>query len=180
MSGPFRLDMMPLARAARLDGRDYLYGTIAFIRRARERILVTQFIVDADPRHDVDREVRHLCHLLAEARWRGVDVRVLLNSFQRDDGTWEWNWAAADFLSANGVPTRWFAAGEGSPRSTLHSKYTVFDGAIVTVGSHNWSSNAFRSSQESACAVDSPGLAMLLRSSFESAWGRASDDLGLL
>lgn len=170
------LPMFELPRACRLDGRNYLYFAIAAIREARSHIYVSQFIADADPRHDPDREVRFLCHLLGEARWRGLDVRVLLNDFHSDDG-YEGNYPAALFLSELGVPTRWFVGWEGSRRKTSHSKFIVIDKRLVVVGSHNWTRNALVASDESAFALESSHLAARLAGTFISGWERTSDNV---
>lgn len=102
---------------------------------------------------------------LAEARARGVRVRVLLEP--RVDS----NYAAASRLAERGVEVKW-----ASKRYTnTHAKTAVIDGRRVLVGSTNWSVQAMRSNREAEVLVDSAEVAGEFEKVFEEDWGKGKE-----
>lgn len=164
-------------RALLLHDRDYFDYLGVAIRRARKQIVAVQFVVDARPSADVDREVRSICHRLGEAAWRGTQVRVLLNRFFTGSPRLDVNGVAGRFLRRLGVDVRSYRAPAGSRRDEIHSKYVVIDDRVVVVGSHNWTPGAFGSNHEISVAVESKDLALSLVQTFDFAWENGVTEL---
>jgi phosphatidylserine/phosphatidylglycerophosphate/cardiolipin synthase-like enzyme len=164
-------------RALLLYDRDYFDYLGVAIRRARQRIVAVQFVVDARPSADAGREVRSICRRLGEAAWRGTEVRVLLNRFLTGSPRLEVNGVAGRFLRRLGVGVRSYRAPPGSRREQIHSKYVVIDDRIVVVGSHNWTPGALGDNHEISMAVESKDLARSMLQTFNAAWENGVDDL---
>ncbi len=155
--------------------RDYLPALRAAIAGARERLWCTQFVVDGRPAVDVAGDVRYLCHAVAEAASRGVDVRVLLDDLVPDTSPREMNWAALEFLASRGVVVR--AHREPFVRKrllaaryrTLHAKLVVVDDLAI-VGNHNWTPGAFADNHELSLVVRGAGPTELVARRFEALW----------
>jgi phosphatidylserine/phosphatidylglycerophosphate/cardiolipin synthase-like enzyme len=156
--------------AVPLAGRDYLPYLLSLIDRARESVLATIFIVDPRPETDLGGNVRLVLDTLARARWRGIDVRVIVGSSRQTPAIELADRVARRRLADLGVLCRPYAT-EG-PSGSLHSKYLVIDDVAV-VGSHNWSHQALCLDDELTLAVRSKDLSLRLRSVFEGEWERA-------
>lgn len=105
---------------------------------------------------------------LGAATARGVAVRVLLDR-DRDDDPYRSTVTNADavaYLRGQGVPVR-----QDPEDELLHSKFVVVDGALVVIGSHNWSLGSFEQMDEVSVCVESPPLAAALRARFDAVWG---------
>lgn len=101
---------------------------------------------------------------LINAKNRGVKVRVIIE--KRIAGKQNEETFAA--LSGAGIEVRW-----ASKDFTLtHSKFTIFDGVKVLVGSHNLSKNALRKNREASVIFTGPEVAEFARI-FEEDWIRA-------
>lgn len=160
-----------------LSGSD----TAALVRRAidgaRARLWVTQFTVDARPERDRPPLVRYVLHALANARRRGVDVRVMLPVVIAPAGPpYDINEPAARFLTARGVAVSRYAASAARPH--CHAKTLVADDDIVIAGNVNWTRGAFRRNTELGVAVRSVGLAASVAGRFDSLWARALEKDG--
>jgi phosphatidylserine/phosphatidylglycerophosphate/cardiolipin synthase-like enzyme len=109
-----------------------------------------------------------LSEALADASWRGVDVRVVVGGSRDNYQIAAIAAAARAVLADAGVPTRWLSArpGRGS-----HAKLIISDDFVLT-GSHNWSPGAFDGSQvQDSVVVSSPSLAGALHMHvFEPQW----------
>lgn len=156
--------------AVPLAGRDYLPYLLSLIDRARHSVLATIFIIDPRPETDLGGNVRLVLDTLARARWRGIDVRVIVGSSRQTPAIELADRVARRRLADLGVLCRPYAT-EG-PSGSLHSKYLVIDD-IVVVGSHNWSHQALCLDDELTLAVRSKDLSLRLRSVFEGEWERA-------
>ena len=154
-----------------LDGDDAIALLRVSIRRARQRILLTQFVTDARPSEDHYGEIRYLLHALCEAAWRGLDVRVILSRVTHGStsGTYDINEPVARFLLARNVHVRRYSA---EKRPTLHAKMTLFDDDLVIISNTNWTPSGFRMNSERSLAVDSEDLSFALREKFENIWER--------
>ncbi len=157
-------------RAIPLAGRDYLPYLLSLIDQARHSVLATIFIVDPRPETDLGGNVRLVLDTLARARWRGIDVRVIVGSSRQTPAIELADRVARRRLADLGVLCRPYAT-EG-PSGSLHSKYLVIDDVAV-VGSHNWSHQALCLDDEITLAVRSKDLSLRLRSVFEREWERA-------
>ncbi|HJL14527.1 MAG TPA: phospholipase D family protein [Sandaracinaceae bacterium LLY-WYZ-13_1] len=161
--------------AQTLVNKDYLALTRYVLLRARERVWAQQFVTDARPSKDVEGHVRYLLHGFAEARARGVDVRILLAPIYPDLGPrYDVNEPVARFLAARGVPVRRHVGSLGRPR--LHVKTILVDEELAIVGNANWTPNALGGeNHERSLAVRSPDLVTTLAARFEQAWSRGAD-----
>ena len=161
--------------AQTLVGEEYLALTRYALLRARDRVWAQQFVTDARPSQDVEGHVRYLLHGLAEARARGVDVRVLLTPIYPDLGPrYDVNEPVARFLAARGVPVRRFVGSPRRPR--LHAKAILVDESLAIVGNANWTPNALTGeNHERSLAVRSYDLVATLAGRFERAWSHGSD-----
>jgi phosphatidylserine/phosphatidylglycerophosphate/cardiolipin synthase-like enzyme len=163
-----------------LRDKDYYQYLLCGIRRARKRVVAVQFAIDIRTGMDVNREVVALCHALAEASWRGLDVRVIVNRLLTPDLQLDVNRVAHRFLAQRGVRVRAYRAPEGSHRDSVHSKLALLDDEVVLVGSHNWTPNAFDANRETSVAVRSGDLALDLLQTFERMWQHGEEHLDLV
>ncbi|MCC6620622.1 MAG: phospholipase D family protein [Deltaproteobacteria bacterium] len=170
------------AAAALVPDAHYAHVLRGSIVGARERIWCTQFVVDGRPGVDTEGDVRYLCHALAGAQKRGVDVRCLLDDLVPTSKPYELNAAASAFLRARGVPVRVFQEKLELPgrvkrqrRRTLHSKIALFDESLALVGNHNWTPTAMRSSREMSIAVRGRDPIIWLAQHFDSLWNRGTE-----
>ena len=132
-----------------LDG-DYYPRVLDLLTGARKEILAVLYLV-GDPGQD---RPGALLKALADAKARGVRVRVLLDKDQADPAK---NLEAAAFLKEAGVTVEW-----DDPKDTLHTKALVVDGEAVVVGSANWSQGALRHNREAGALLKSKELAKRL------------------
>jgi phosphatidylserine/phosphatidylglycerophosphate/cardiolipin synthase-like enzyme len=160
----------PGGQVVPLPSQDLLPYLIGLCGSAHRRLLVAVFIIDPRPEEDASGTVRLVLDALVRARWRGVDVRVLVGGSSRTPAIELAGRVARGYLQSRGVPCRQFVGRRGE--TSLHSKYVVADDAVV-VGSHNWTRRALVSDDELSLAVTSPPLAAALRVVFERDWGRA-------
>jgi len=126
---------MPLAN------HDLLPAVVGLIGGAHRRVLAAVFIIDSRPEDDPGGTVRLVLDALARARWRGLDVRVLVGGSARTPAIELAERVAGRYLEAVGVPCRQFV-GRGRETS-LHSKYLVADDTVV-VGSHTGPTGLWR------------------------------------
>lgn len=101
-----------------------------------------------------------LAHALADAKARGVNVRVIVGN---DEGK-----EAADviaILSSAGIPVR-----IGTNFAVTHAKFAIIDGRIVIIGSHNWTRSAMKTNREVSVVVEDPAIAQKLLAIFEYDW----------
>jgi phosphatidylserine/phosphatidylglycerophosphate/cardiolipin synthase-like enzyme len=155
------------AEVALASDRDYEVLLTAMIRRARRRIRVSMFIVDL-VRYDPALRVLGVLHELAAARWRSVDVQMLIGGSRKNLDIAQ---SAATGLAVARrlvIPTRWMTARDvrGS-----HAKYIVADDEVM-LGSHNWSPSAFASSTQDSLWLHSPELAAAMCDAFAAQWLR--------
>lgn len=163
-------------------GAEWLFDEqyVALVRacliRARRRVLVQQFLIDARPDDDLHGEVRHMLHALADAAHRGLDVRILLAQVVVDRPfPVDINEPAARFLIKRGVRVRRFP----EKLRQLHTKALVVDDQIVIAGSHNWTAGSFRINSETSVAIMSEDCADSVARHFAELWSegeRYGDD----
>jgi phosphatidylserine/phosphatidylglycerophosphate/cardiolipin synthase-like enzyme len=150
---------------------NYLAAVQQLMRGARHRLLCSVFIVDLTPTDQGRFVVDDLLLLMAEARWRGADVRLLVGGSRDNIALAETADAARSRALALGVPTVWLSSRKvrGS-----HCKIVVADDALLT-GSHNWSPGALvgdLQTQDSLC-VHSAAMAQMAVQRFHKQWTRA-------
>lgn len=161
------------ARVQLVSDQDYLGAVERLVHGARERVLCSIFIVDLSPAESGRLVVDDLLLALAEARWRGADVRLLVGGTRDNIALAEAADAARARGLALGLPCRWLTS-RGVRGS--HCKIVLADDRVLT-GSHNWSPGALlgeTQTQDSVC-VQSAALAALVAQRFERQWARAED-----
>src|ERR1700694_5635268 len=101
---------------------------------------------------------------LAEARRRGVDVRVLLDPNQ------PYNRHGYSVLLAAGVDVRWYPIPRGA---LLHAKIGLFDGELV-LGSANWTLSGLGVNHELDIETGDPGVVQAYQARFDADWARSA------
>jgi phosphatidylserine/phosphatidylglycerophosphate/cardiolipin synthase-like enzyme len=142
------------------------------IARSSWRCLASIFIVDLSPARSGRLVVDDVLLALQEARFRGVDVRLVIGGSRENIEIAE----IADLARARaiqlGLPCRWLTSTKvrGS-----HSKFLIADHEVLT-GSHNWSPGALAAGQtQDSLWLASSDLASYLASSFRGQWRRAGE-----
>jgi phosphatidylserine/phosphatidylglycerophosphate/cardiolipin synthase-like enzyme len=142
-----------------------ILGTM--VRSARLAVLCSYFIVDVSPYRGPAYLVDELLGELESARWRGVDVRILLGGSRDNPDILETCMGAGLRLRERNVPFRLITARVVD--QTSHAKFTVADDTVL-VGSHNVSGNSLTCETQDSVFVESASLAAYLRSEFERQW----------
>lgn len=134
--------------------RIYLGRVYELLDRARSSIVISMYVLKPgeDPKHPVNR----LLEDLLEARRRGVEVTIYLNTkfegFASPDRVADGPWFQK--LGKAGVTIKLI-----SPVRRLHDKLLIVDRRFVVEGSTNWSVSALTDNFESATIIESRELA---------------------
>ncbi len=152
-----------------LPDQGYYHVLLDRVETARERIWAAVFLIDLLPRRDRGVRVRRLVRALQAARWRGVDVRILLSRSAQSLNVDITSQVALRYLQSRRLAARPY---QPSGRlNSLHAKLVVVDGDTVLVGSHNWTRQAFAADVEDSVLVRSPELNGYLADRFIDFWG---------
>ena len=151
-----------------ISDRVYQGQVYRLFDEARSSIVISMYVLKPgeQPSHPVNR----LLEDLLEARGRGVEVTIYLNTkfegLMKADQVTVGPWF--DRLKKAGVVLRLV-----SPVRRMHDKLIVIDRRIVVEGSMNWSVSAITDNFESATIIESPELAAskLRRVGFFPLWG---------
>lgn len=146
-----------------LEDREYYYAVIEDLRRAEAEVLVAMYVMKYDP-DDPQDWANDLVRALAEARERGVDVKVIIE-YRTYRGTMDVNLEAYRYLRERGVDVRL-----DNDTETDHYKLVVIDGRIAYVGSHNWAEAGLYYNREVSVRVVDEGVARELREYFYGLW----------
>jgi phosphatidylserine/phosphatidylglycerophosphate/cardiolipin synthase-like enzyme len=157
-------------RVRLVSDEGYLPELRALIVGARQTCLCSMFIVDLTPRPEGRLLVDSVLGDLAAARWRGVDVRLLIGGSRDNIEIAETAEVARSRALQLGIPVRWATS---RPARGTHAKLVLVDDFVLT-GSHNWSAGAFTDETQDSVLVDSRDLALYLTAQFERAWAEAS------
>lgn len=103
------------------------------IDQARSSILVQAYSFTSAP----------IARALAQARQRGVDVRVILDKSQKTE-----RYTVVDYLKNHGIPT-WI----DSQHAIAHNKVMVIDGVTVITGSFNFTKAAEEKNAENVIVL---------------------------
>lgn len=151
-----------------ISDRVYQGQVYALLDQAQSSIVISMYLLrpGEDPKHPVNR----LLEDLLEARKRGVEVTIYMNTkFKKQEvpaEMFEGEWFKR--LRKAGAQIR-----PVSPLRRLHDKLVIVDRRIVVEGSMNWSVTALADNFESATIIESPELAeaKLKRIGFFPIWG---------
>ena len=120
---------------------------MSLILDAKEQILVAAYSFTS----------KEIAFALADAKRRGVDVRVVVDHLQNSDE--QGGYKAVDYLSSQDIPVF-----RSENYSAMHHKFMVADGVHVQLGSFNYTSSANLRNAETAIAFrHSPELAEVYR-----------------
>lgn len=165
------MDLFPIQQAMSANNETYLALLLDCIAQARWRFWASLFIMDARLASDVSLSVRRIMEALTYARWRGVDVRILLGRSDVEDIATA-NGTSARGLASRGIPVRCF--GRNIAGGT-HSKYYLTDSSRLVLGSHNWGEEAFHRHINSAVLLLSQDLTEQLARKFLADWQKSSE-----
>jgi phosphatidylserine/phosphatidylglycerophosphate/cardiolipin synthase-like enzyme len=163
----------PLRYATPLRDGDYFPFVHSQFVRARRRLWVSMFTVNARYRRDVRLHVRTLLHDLAAALGRGVDVKILIGADAESLSELQAaNRVGLGYLKALGVPVR---CHQGTGRHASHTKFIVVDADCVIIGSHNWSPRSLSRGIDDSIAVCSEGITAETTARFTRQWIRGKE-----
>lgn len=150
--------------------RNKEYGPVirTLVRNSTRNILIAFFSADIRPGQDINNGVRELAHALAQARWRGVDVKVMVSELYIGAPSIAANIPFLDFLRARGVSCKY-----GHPinqRNAFHAKYCIFDSEVVLFGSHNISGSALHENEELSIATNNRRQIAEVKKRFQESW----------
>ena len=131
------------------------------IKAAKDRVWVVTYGMNKD---SVDQTM----DLLADAKDRGADVRVLLERSSFDDHLNDMNGEASAYLKARGVEARF-----DSKEVITHAKLVIADDSVVA-GTNNWSYGGFEANHEGGALVDDAATVEALASYFDGLWQSAT------
>jgi hypothetical protein len=146
-----------------LRNASYLDALRVLLAQARRRILVSMFFYTVEP----GTPGAEWLALLAQARARGVDVRVLLADGLPGSrhGAERINVAAERALRRERVAVRRYW-----PEVTLHRKLVLIDDDHTLCGSHNWTTSSAYRYDETSVLVLGVELTSALAAEFERDW----------
>jgi phosphatidylserine/phosphatidylglycerophosphate/cardiolipin synthase-like enzyme len=165
------LPAYPVDRVTPLHGPDLLPYLSVAIDSAAVRVWAVVFHIDVRLHNDPDFHVRRFLKRLAVARWRNVDVRIVVSGATAED-IHVGNHTSALYLASLGIETRFFTS---RFQTSTHSKTVVVDDRLAIIGSHNWSHRAFRESLETSMAIESGDVVETLAGDFESVWESSAE-----
>ncbi len=157
------------AKVTLVPDQSYFPVVRKLIARGQHVCFCNLFIIDVRSRADADLTVHSLLLELASASWRGVDVRVLVGGSRQNLDMAITAELCRETAQNLNVDCHWLTA---RPTRGSHAKWVVVDD-LVLIGSHNWSSGAFKGQTQDSVLVHSAALAAYLSSRFVALWDRA-------
>jgi len=168
MNAPIPFGVMG-GQAQLIPDATYPDALLGLIANARHTCLCSIFLVDVSPLADREMRVDAILRELAAARWRGVDVRLLIGGSRDNINIAEASDVARARALQLGIDCRWATS---TPIRGSHAKFVIIDDAVLT-GSHNWTSGAFSGQTQDSVLVQSADLAASLALQFERQWAAA-------
>ena len=139
------------AKVTDISDRKYEKAVIELFDNAKDSIVISMYSISTGD--DRKNPVKLLLNDLLEARGRGVNVTMYLNSRFRHNSTDESFIASPMFKELEKAGCEIYPMPKNR---VLHDKLIVVDNRYVVVGSTNWSNRALRSNFESNTLIDSP------------------------
>jgi len=143
------------SRVKDISDRSYEEAVIALLDNAQDSIAISMYSISLGT--ETSNPIRLLLNDLLEARERGVEVTLYLNTRFRDSdkgGSPFINSPIFKKLENAGVLIHFIPSNR-----RLHDKLIVVDSRYVVEGSANWSISALKNNFESSTLIDSPDLA---------------------
>jgi len=152
---------LPARGVTPVNNREYISAVRELVRNAQKNIYVMLYQARYYEEYP-DTETNHLLRELIEAKLRGVDVKIVI-----DTGDWnpsnknEYNLDFVDRMTTSGIEV-W----EDSTTEVSHEKVVLVDDNITVVSSHNWTYYSIAKNNEVAVVVDSKPLNHFFREYF--------------
>jgi phosphatidylserine/phosphatidylglycerophosphate/cardiolipin synthase-like enzyme len=145
-----------------LPDERYIVAVSRLIASANKSVHVIMYVAKYDPKQSAEEDpANKLLELLASAKRKGLDVRVVV-----DDVTRQSYPETIDFLKSRNVPVRL----DPKASVTTHAKVVIVDGEWVVIGSHNWSESALKENREYSVLIRSSDIAADVKDYFEELW----------
>jgi phosphatidylserine/phosphatidylglycerophosphate/cardiolipin synthase-like enzyme len=142
--------------------RDYYGKASELLSGAKESIHIVMFSANYKPKYD-DSHVNELLRAIIAAHNRGVDVKIVMDSFP------EGNDKTLNYLLKNNIPARIL----NIPGATTHSKLIIVDGVVVMVGSTNWSYHSIDKNHEANVVISDARIASEFEDYFRGVYSAA-------
>jgi len=159
----------------------YLPVLLHLAQTARERLWLSQFLIDGRSDQQGADRIHELFHALAQASHRGVSVRVLLDDLRKAPWGEELNAPGRQFLEARGVKTRVFLSPQPHKehlRRSLHGKVAIADDTLALVGSHDLTPNGLLGgNREMSVLVTGFEPICWLSNWFDTLWNQSESSL---
>jgi len=141
------------AQVRDISDREYEQAVIELIDNAKESVVLGMYYISTQL--ETNNPVKLLLNDLVEAKKRGVQVKIYLNT-KFPDVSYEEIVGDEEFKRLEDAGCEVYFIPQGR---RLHDKVVIVDRRYVIDGSMNWSIIALRNNFESATLIDSPGLA---------------------
>ena len=145
-------------------GASFFPKAVDQINRATQSISICMFTARYY-RGQSRNPVNDLFDALRRAAQRGVSVRLLLNQNFRDNSSAQGNQFIVRYFKS-----RNFQAAMGGKSTRLHSKLLLVDDDTTVIGSHNYSTRAFRTNFETSVIIKSEDINSFFLAEFERLW----------
>jgi len=153
-----------------LVNRDYYDYVVKSIDNAKIRIWISMFIINATVFGDKYLMIRRLIKGLEYAKWRNVDVKIMLGISEISQ-LWLPNSTSMHYLTNLGLETREFNT---QYRTSNHSKFILFDDNLIIAGSHNWSAKSLAGiHNEISIVLNSEDVSRVLSTEFLNNWNQS-------
>ncbi len=140
-----------------LMNKEYFPALLKAVDAAKKEIFIAIFSFKTSG-HSNSYPDQLLDHL-ARAAERGVQVKVILeDSGDRHDNLSRQNFKTKTLLEKKGVKVYM-----DLPDKTTHTKLVVVDQRLVFIGSHNFTTSAFKHNNEVSVLIEKPDLAQKVR-----------------
>lgn len=145
------------AELTTVTNRDYGPAVLELIKSAKESIHITSLELKYYENYK-DSSVNEVVRELVAAHNRGVDVKILIDEYSKENN-------AYDLLKAAGVNVRW-----DDNRTTTHAKLVIIDGKTVLLGSTNFSHYSLEKNHEANIIIRDKKTAEQFEEYFKSLW----------
>ena len=156
----------------RISDEAYFPAALALLRAAQVRCLISMFIVDHDLRGDPGARIDVLLVELAAARWRGVDVKLLVGGSRTSWPIMTSCLTAVARAKELGVAARLAAT---RPDQDTHLKLLIADDGVLS-GSHNWARGAIGGQTQDSALFAHATMAATLAREFAAQWNASSPE----
>lgn len=153
-----------------IPDREYLGFIERLFASAERRCLASLFVIGAAPWRDREALMEGLLVELAEARWRGVDARLLVGGSPDNAMTADMARVAEKRAGVLRVPCRWLTR---TPQLANHARVVIVDDHVL-VGTHGWLERTENNLAKDSVCVTSMSLSRQLAERFNTQWRAAA------